>query len=130
MTPNEMVHRIATYIIAPHGDPVAHALRRMYDLYTVGFTSFMLEGGGILSLTYDEGNYPIVQLSEGAVLEYPLIQSIAEWLDYSWRNTPVTVLKPYQSVTGYYRHKVDLSHLKLSLYSDTPKLFTPGTSEI
>lgn len=130
MTPNEMVHRIATYIIAPYGDPVAHVQRQMYQLYTDGITSFTLEDGGILTLNYDEGNYPTIQLSDGAELEYPLIRYIAEWLDYNWKNGQVTPLKPYRSVTGLYRHKVDLSHLRLSLYSDTPKLFTPGTLEI
>lgn len=69
MTPNEMVHRIATYIIAPHGDPVAHVQRQMYQLYTDGITSFTLEDGGILTLNYDEGNYPTIQLSDWAEIE-------------------------------------------------------------
>lgn len=94
MSPKELALKITEYVDAGDMCPEQYVFIALIELYTDGQTSFALEDGGILYLTYEEGNSPIIQLTEDARLDFRLINYITCWLDYQWHHSPFTVLQP------------------------------------
>ena len=94
MSPKELALKITEYVDAGDMCPEQYVFIALIELYTDGQTSFTLEEGGILYLTYEEGNSPIIQLTEDARLDFRLINYITCWLDYQWHHSPFTVLQP------------------------------------
>lgn len=96
MKPKELVARMKEYVDSGDDDPEAYVFNRLIELHTDGYAEFALEEGGKLIVTYDDGNSPVVRLTENAELDFRLIQYIALWLEYQWQSTPAQTLRPYR----------------------------------
>lgn len=97
MYQEDIFSKILEYIIPPDGDGIEYVYKQMMRLLEEGCISLTLEDHGILTLEYETGNPPIIKLSEGAALDFRLAQYIHTWLDYQWRNSNFTVLRPYRT---------------------------------
>ena len=97
MSPKEIVLKITEYITADDSCPEAYVFTHLFDLYNQGYTSFNLEEGGVLFLSYEEGNAPLIRLSDHAELDFRLVNYIAMWLDYQWKQTDVIQFRPYRT---------------------------------
>lgn len=96
MKPKELVAKIKEYIDSGDDDPETYVFNRLIKLHEEGYADFTLEEGGKLIVTYDDGNSPVIRLTENVELDFRLIQYIALWLEYQWQNTPIQTLRPYR----------------------------------